>query len=905
MHGFNQGQPAVDELIDKLQPDVLLLQEHWLTPANLDKFDKYSDYFTFGTSAMAQVVESGMLKGRPFGGVISMIKNDLRSSTETVYCSERCNIIRVANYILVNIYLPCVGSIDRLLLCEDLLADVLSWIERFPDCVWLLAGDFNANLNKADNVSNCINAFINKTSLYRCDVLFKLVGKFTYVNDSLNQRSCIDYMLTSDCDAIINFDVLDPSINFSDHLPLIATCKCKSASVANNATNDKNNTAAKPIRYRWDHADLSSYYSYTGHRLQAVLDRLDNVVSQFNNHDESIDYHASIDGIYSDVVNVLCTGAETFVPQHKISFYKFWWDEEMDLLKEESINSDKLWKAAGKPRHGSVFDRRQSCRLQYRRRLREGEKTQLTSYTNDLHDCLMEKNGTQFWTCWRSKFECTNKCEQVDGCVDSVSIAEKFAQQFSMAYTSNNAARADALKIEYEQRRTDYLGFALADEQLFDIGLLGSIISNLTRGKAAGLDSLTGEHLMYCHPILSCILAKLFNLMLLCSHVPSSFGRSYTIPIAKVKDCRTKAMTTDDFRGIAISCVLSKVFEHCVFDRFKDYLSVSDNQFGFQKGLGCSHAIYTVRNIVEQCNNGGSTVNLCALDLSKAFDKTNHHALFIKLMNRNLPVELLCLFERWFSNCWTCVKWKLSSSKFFKIEFGVRQGSVLSPQFFAVYLDDIVGHFYPGRGIHIVLYADDILLISRSIVELQGLLHACEVELNWLDMLINSKKSCCIRIGPAYDAPCASITTINGSIIPWVDEIRYLGIYIVKSRKFKCSLHYAKRACYKSLNAIFGKIGRIASEEVTLQLVARKCLPVLLYGLEACPLNQSDKHSLDFVINRFMMKLFKTANMNIITDCQLYFEFAPPSVLLQARTDKFINKFRNSENIICKSSLLC
>lgn len=228
-----------------------------------------------------------------------------------------------------------------------------------------------------------------------------------------------------------------------------------------------------------------------------------------------------------------------------------------------------------------------------------------------------------------------------------------------------------------------------------------------------------------------------------------------------------------------------------------------------------------MRKVVERYINGGNTVNLCALDLSKAFDKTNHHALFIKLMNRNLPVELLSILENWFSDCWTCVKWGASSSAFFKIEFGVRQGSVLSPHLFAIYLDDIVGRFYPGRGVHVILYADDILLISPSITGLQQLVDSCEIELNWLDMLINVKKSCCMRIGPRCDVACANIVTSHGSILPWVDQMRYLGMYIVKSRKFKCSLQHAKRACYRSLNAIFSKIGRVASEEVILDLVAK------------------------------------------------------------------------------------
>ena len=66
-------------------------------------------------------------------------------------------------------------------------------------------------------------------------------------------------------------------------------------------------------------------------------------------------------------------------------------------------------------------------------------------------------------------------------------------------------------------------------------------------------------------------------------------------------------------------------------------------------------------------------------------------------------------------------------------------------------------------------------------------------------------------------------------------------VFFVRSRNFKCSLEYAKRSCYRSINAIFDKVGRIASEEVILQLVSKQCVPILLYGLEACPLTVSDK----------------------------------------------------------------
>ena len=89
-----------------------------------------------------------------------------------------------------------------------------------------------------------------------------------------------------------------------------------------------------------------------------------------------------------------------------------------------------------------------------------------------------------------------------------------------------------------------------------------------------------------------------------------------------------RSLTVDDYRGISISPVLSKILEHCILDRFKRFFVTSDNQFGFKKGLSCSQAIYSVRCVVNKYAEGGSTVSICVLDLSKAFDKVNHFALF-------------------------------------------------------------------------------------------------------------------------------------------------------------------------------------------------------------------------------------------------------------------------------------
>ena len=194
--------------------------------------------------------------------------------------------------------------------------------------------------------------------------------------------------------------------------------------------------------------------------------------------------------------------------------------------------------------------------------------------------------------------------------------------------------------------RAAYFGSPLTDQQTLDVELLDYIINSLKRGKAAGLVELTGEHLQFSHPIVAYILVKLFNLFISTGHIPAIyFGASYTVPIP-ICDGRTRALSVDNFRGVSISPVISKLFDMAVFERFSNFFETSHHQYGFKKRLGCRDAIYAVRQLVtERYISNGSTANMSTLDLSKAFDRTDRYALFIKLMQRNLPVQLLTLLN--------------------------------------------------------------------------------------------------------------------------------------------------------------------------------------------------------------------------------------------------------------------
>ena len=112
----------------------------------------------------------------------------------------------------------------------------------------------------------------------------------------------------------------------------------------------------------------------------------------------------------AQVVTSLLSSSNAAVPMHRSSFFKFWWDEKLDELKTKSIASCRiifLWKTAGKPRSGPIFDlhRKDRYRYAYKHEIRERRLDENRIYTNDLHEALMEKHGTAFCKCCRSKLE--------------------------------------------------------------------------------------------------------------------------------------------------------------------------------------------------------------------------------------------------------------------------------------------------------------------------------------------------------------------------------------------------------------------------------------------------------------------------------------------------------------------
>ena len=309
------------------------------------------------------------------------------------------------------------------------------------------------------------------------------------------------------------------------------------------------------------------------------------------------------------------------------------------------------------------------------------------------------------------------------------------------------------------------------------------------------------------------------------------------------------------------------------------------------------------------------------LDVSKAFDKVSHFALFVKLIDRSVPVNIIQVLLVWYSNSFACVNWNGLLSDFFPLKAGIRQGGTLSPVLFAVYVNSLLEKLeHSGLGCHVgsffigaLMYADDLLLITPSVHALQLMINLCVNELDCLDMRINVNKSACIRFGKGLKRECSQVS-VGGVPLPWSSKLNYLGITLKSSIKFSVDMHSCRAGFYRSFNSVYSRVSG-ANVEVIVSLVRSFCFPSLLYCIEALDLNKALLISLDTPLVHAFGKIFKTFDKVCLNYCMFFMNFLPPRFEYIFRKIKFLMKNLCSDNLLvltlCKAlgsnelSLLC
>jgi len=270
-----------------------------------------------------------------------------------------------------------------------------------------------------------------------------------------------------------------------------------------------------------------------------------------------------------------------------------------------------------------------------------------------------------------------------------------------------------------------------------------------------------------------------------------------------------------------------------VHDKFKGFLTSHPLQFGYKKSTGCQDAVFAVQQTVNYFVCRGSTAFLSALGASKVFDKLSQAKLFNKLVARNAPSCLIDILIDWYSKLYLCVRWNSTLSEYFVVKLGVRQGGILSPFLFNVYVDDLLdnlessgtGCYVNGHYLGCVMYTDDLLLLSASVAGLQHMLNICHTFGLNNSISFNHSKTICIKVGPRWQRQINRLC-LGTEKLRWVTDFKYLGIVFKSGKTLKVDTGYIKRKFYTSCNCILAHCKSV-DEFVKLNLVISYCLPLL------------------------------------------------------------------------------
>ena len=362
--------------------------------------------------------------------------------------------------------------------------------------------------------------------------------------------------------------------------------------------------------------------------------------------------------------------------------------------------------------------------------------------------------------------------------------------------------------------------------------------------------------------------------MLKHAFVPKQFRFGYIVPL--VKDQQGNKTDVNNYRGITISPLPSKLFEHVLKSVFFDFLTTSELQFGFKKNNSTVHALHCLKETVNYYVNNGSRVFCAFLDASKAFDRVVHAGLFLKLMERNVPLVFLDMIMAWYDGLCVRVKWANHFSDWFSVTAGVRQGGVLSPDFYCIYIDDLIqklkllnkGCRYLDMFAAALMYADDMALLAPSLRGLKSLLDSCNNYCQDWDICLNAKKSRLLYYGKRVDVSYE--IELNGNKIDWADEWVYLGVTLKSSLLFNCSITDRVKKFYRCTNAIL-RIDGQSNDTVMLHLLETHCVPLLTYAIEIVHVaNRDEYRQLRVAYNSIFRKLFGYRTRDSVTALQAF-----------------------------------
>ena len=791
----NEKLDFIDSLISLsgINIPIVCIQEHFLLRNNLGKLSKkFNKSSVISKPAFKDF--SIQTKGRPKGGLAVILPKQLRKYVKIIECdSWRIQpfilVIKDVRFLIINCYFPTdpknVHANNQEL--DDCIAQLSSIISTQNFHPLHLIGDFNYVVGRNSNHVRVIQEFMRINHLSSAWDDFEIDFTHSYVNENnVTYTNIMDHFLTLERSKTVITDagVLHIPENMSDHEPIYM--KIETEPLEHKQKIETENQAKK---FMWKKATDDQKLDFNDVLFRKLLNRkIPDCVENCNDVNCKDSEHTEhLDNYVKELLTDISDSGHQTIPMtsgkspSEHSTKTPGWKMYVEPFQDNAHFWHSIWVSCGKPINTEVHKIMKKTRNLHHYQIRRCRRIEEYIVNQKIIENWFEKDTDILEEVKKQRRHDDEEDITIDGVADE-NIPNRFAEVYQELFNreQDQAIIGDiSLEIEANLRNAnteiDKINFRTIKEAL------GKIKSN----KSDPVWDFSSDFLKEGPDILIYHLEVMIRSFLVHGHVSEILLLATLVPI--VKDKLGDLCSSSNYRSIAISSIILKLLDWVIIIKYGHLFKTDDFQFGFQEQSSTSMCSWVVYETIDSYIRKGSKVYGALMDCTKAFDTVQHSKLFMKLLDAGVPSIIVRLMIFLYKKQTADVRWKSKYSFEFNIRNGVRQGAVLSPILFCLYMDNLfkllrdskngcwIGEYYAG----VFGYADDLLLICPSRSGLQNMLGIAERYAN------SHKISFSTNINPTKSKTKGIIFTnketkadpepvlLNGNPLPWAKSGKY------------------------------------------------------------------------------------------------------------------------------------